>query len=100
MNQTWDLNNPDGIDRPLNKPNLLIMHGLGDRGSITGRVIQNAQKMLLDTSMLNTQCYMIRIEAKLSNPGKGIAPLHLSVVAIDQGVLGSLRLRLLLYRNT
>ena len=42
--------------------------GPGDRGSITGRVIPKTQKMVLDTSWLNTQYYKVRI-----NQGKGVA---------------------------
>ena len=30
--------------------------------------------MVLDTSLLNTQQYKLRIKVKWSNPGKGIAP--------------------------
>ena len=36
--------------------------GPGDLGSITGRVIPKTLKMLLDTSLLNTQHYKVRIE--------------------------------------
>ena len=39
--------------------------GLGDQGS--SRVIPKTQKMVLDATLLNTQCYM------LSNPRKGVA---------------------------
>ena len=31
-------------------------------------------KMVLDTSLLNTQWYKVRIKVKGSNPGKGVAP--------------------------
>ena len=37
----------------------------GDQGSISGRVIQKTLKMLLDTSLLNTQQYKVRIEGKV-----------------------------------
>ena len=33
----------------------------GDRGSIPGRVIPKTFKMVLDTSLLNTQQYKVRI---------------------------------------
>ena len=33
----------------------VIANGPGDRGSIPGRVIPKALKMVLDTSLLNTQ---------------------------------------------
>ena len=47
--------------------------GPGDRGSLTSRVIPKAQKMVLDTTLLNI-----------------ILPLHLGVVAIEKEALGSL----------
>ena len=46
----------------------------GDWGSILGRVIPKTEKMILDTSFLNTQHYKKRFKEKLSNPGKGVAP--------------------------
>ena len=40
-------------------------NGPGDRGSIPGRVIPKAQKMILDASLLNTQHYKVRIKGKV-----------------------------------
>ena len=37
----------------------------GDRGSIPGRVIPKTLKLVLDTSLLNTQQYTVRIKGKL-----------------------------------
>ena len=37
----------------------------GDRGSIPGRVIPKTLKMVLDTSLLNTQHYKVRIKGKV-----------------------------------
>ena len=37
----------------------------GDLGSIPGRVIPKTLKMVLDTSLLNTQQYKVRIEGKV-----------------------------------
>ena len=37
----------------------------GDLGSILGFVIPKTLKMVLDTSLLNTQQYKVRIEGKL-----------------------------------
>ena len=50
--------------------NIIIMsrvfaNGPGDRGSIPGRVIPKTFKMVLDTSLLNTQQYKVRIKRKL-----------------------------------
>ena len=40
-------------------------NGMGDLGSIPGRVIPKTLKMVLDTSLLNTQQYEVRIEGKV-----------------------------------
>ena len=37
----------------------------GDPGSIPGRVIPKTFKMVLDTSLLNTQQYKVRIKGKV-----------------------------------
>ena len=46
----------------------------GDRGSIPGRVIPKTQKMVLDTSLLNTQHYKVRIKGKVEQSREGVAP--------------------------
>ena len=43
----------------------VFANGPGDLGSIPGRVIPKTQKMVLDTSLLNTQHYKIRIKGKV-----------------------------------
>ena len=40
-------------------------NGLGDRGSIPGRVIPKTQKMVLDAALLNTRHYKVRIKGKV-----------------------------------
>ena len=53
----------------------MFANGLGDLGSIPGHVIPKTLKMVLDTSLLNTQQYKVYISrVKWSNPGKGEAP--------------------------
>ena len=37
----------------------VFTNGLGDQGSIPGRVIPKNQKMVLDTCLRNTQYYMV-----------------------------------------
>ena len=37
----------------------------GDRGSIPGRVLPKALKMVLDAALLNTQYYKVRIKGKV-----------------------------------
>ena len=58
---------------------------LEDRVYIPGRVVAKTQKMVLDTSLLNTQNYKACIKGKLKRP-----PLHLGMVAIEKGVFGLL----------
>ena len=72
----------------------VFANGPGDWGSIPGRVIPKIQKMVLDSSLLNTQNYKVQVKDKWSNPGKRVTPsLHLGVVAIEKGafVLPSIR---------
>ena len=46
-----------------------------DLSSIPGRVIPKTLKMVLDTSLLNTQQYKVFVSrVKWSHPGKGVAP--------------------------
>ncbi len=52
----------------------MFANGLGNLGSITGRVISKTQNIILDASLLNTQHYKVQIKGKWSNPGKGVAP--------------------------
>ena len=40
-------------------------NGPGDLGSIPGRIIPKTLKMVLDTSLLNTQHYKVRIKGKV-----------------------------------
>ena len=43
----------------------MLANGSGDLGSIPGRVIPKTLKMALDTSLLNTQHYKVRIKGKV-----------------------------------
>ena len=43
----------------------VFTNGPGDLGSIPGRVIPKTLKMVLDTSLLNTQKYKVRIKGKV-----------------------------------
>ena len=45
-------------------------NGPGDLGSIPGRVIPKTLKMVLDTSLLNTQQYKVRIKGKVEQSGE------------------------------
>ena len=43
----------------------VFANGPGDQGSNPGRVIPKTQKMVLDTSLLNTQQYNVQIKGKM-----------------------------------
>ena len=45
--------------------NRVFANGPGDLGSIPGRVIPKTQKMVLDTALLNTQQYKVRIKGNV-----------------------------------
>ena len=51
----------------------VFANGSGDRGSILGRVIPKTQKMVLDTSLLNTQHYKVRIKGKVEQSREWIS---------------------------
>ena len=46
----------------------VFANGSGDRGSVLGWVILKTQKMVLDTSLLNTQNYKVRNKGKVEQP--------------------------------
>ena len=63
----------------------------GDLGLIHGRVIPNTLKMVLDTSLLFTQQYKVRIEDKVDQSRERSCAL--GVVAIEKEPSGCPRLR-------
>ena len=65
----------------------VFANGLWDQGSIP-----ETQKMILDTSLLNTQHYKVQIKGKVeqSKDRTSTLPLHLRAVAIEKGAFGSL----------
>ena len=52
--------------------------------------VQSTQKMILDAVLLNTQDYKVGIKGKVEQSREwiGALPLHLGVVAIEEGALG------------
>ena len=48
----------------------MFTNGPGDLDSIPGRVIPKTLKMILDTSLLNTQHYKVRIKGKVEQSRK------------------------------
>ena len=65
--------------------------GLGDLGSIPGRIIPKTLKMVLDTTLLNTQQYKVCIEGKVEQYRERSSTLlyTLGVVAIEKGAFKS-----------
>ena len=65
----------------------VFANGLGDLGSIQGHVIPKTLKMVLDTSLLKTHQYKVRIEGKVEKSWErsSALSLHFSVVAIKKG---------------
>ena len=53
----------------------VFANGPGNLGSIPGRVIPKTLKMVLDTSLLNTQQYKVRIKGKLEQSRERISAL-------------------------
>ena len=63
----------------------LFAKGSRDTDLIPGRVIPKTQKIALDTYLLNTQHYKVRIKGKVEQSRERNCPLHLGVVAIEKG---------------
>ena len=53
------------INRLISLVSRVFANGPGNLGSIPGRVIPKTLKMVLDTSLLNTQQYKVRIKGKV-----------------------------------
>ena len=58
----------------------VFANGPGDQGSIPGRVIPKTLKMVLDTSLLNTQQYKVRIKGKVEQSRERSSALPYSSV--------------------
>ena len=54
-----------GVNRLIGLVGRVFSNGPEDLGSIQGHVISKTLKMVLDTSLLNTQQYKVRIEGKV-----------------------------------
>ena len=51
--------------QPIDLMGKVLANGTGDRVSIPGRFITKIQKLVLDSSLLNTQHYKVRIKGKV-----------------------------------
>ena len=70
----------ENINRLIVLVGRVFTNGQADQGSIPGRVIQKTQKMVLDTSLLNTQHYKVRKKGKVEqSKEKSSALLYTSV---------------------
>ena len=68
----------------------VFANGPVDLGSIPGHIIPKTLKMVLDTSLLNTQQYKVCIKGKVEQfRERSSAPLHFGVVAIEKGAFRS-----------
>ena len=68
------------INRLIGPVGRVFTNGPGDLGSILGHVIPKALQMLLDSSLLNTQQYKVRIKGKVEKSRKrSIALIYTSV---------------------
>ena len=67
----------------------VFANGLGDQGSIPGRVIPKTLKIVLDTSLLNTQQYKVRIEGKVGQSRERSSTLLYTYIATEKGAFWS-----------
>ena len=58
----------------------VFVNGPGDLGSIPGRVTPKTLKMVLDTSLLNTQQYKVRIKGKVEQSKERSGAIHYILV--------------------
>ena len=58
----------------------MFSNGPGDLSSIPGRVIPKTQKMVLDTSLFNTQHYKVRIKGKVEQSREWSSALPYTLV--------------------
>ena len=58
----------------------VFANGPGDLGSIPGRVILKTQKIVLDTTLLNTQHYKVRTKGKVEQTKEGSSTLPYTLV--------------------
>ena len=63
------------INRLIGLVGRVFTNGPGDLSSIPGRVITETLKMILDTSLLNTQKYKVRIKGKVEQPRESCSTL-------------------------
>ena len=60
----------------------VFANGLGDQGSISGRVIPKTQKMVRDATLLNTQHYKLRIKGKVEQSKERSSALPYTLLGV------------------
>ena len=53
------------LNQAIDLMSWVLANGLGDRGSIPGRVIPKILKIVLDAALVHTQHYKVRIKGKV-----------------------------------
>ena len=72
-------------NRLIGQVGRVFANGPGNLGSISGPVIPKTLKMALDTSLLNTQQFKVRIKGKVEQSSERVsASQRLGVVAIEK----------------
>ena len=67
-------------EHPIDLMGRVFANGPGDLGSIPGRAIPKTFKMVLDTSLLNTQQYKVRINGKVEQSRERSSALPYTLV--------------------
>ena len=68
------------LDRDIGPAVRVFANGPGDLGSIPGRVIPKTLKMVLDTTLLNTQHYKVRFKGKVEQSWEWSSALPYTLV--------------------
>ena len=68
------------VNRFIGLAGRVLADGPRDRGSIPGRVIPKTWKMVLDTSLLNTEHYKVRIKSKVGQSWERSSALSYTLV--------------------
>ena len=68
------------LNRLIGLVGRVFINDPGDLGSIPGRVIRKTLKMVLDTSLLNTQQYKVCIKCKVEQSRKKSSALPYTLV--------------------
>ena len=76
----WHMNHCRLFNRDIGPAVRVFANGPGDLGSIPGRVIPKTLKMVLDTTLLNTQHYKVRFKGKVEQSWEWSSALPYTLV--------------------